>query len=109
MFASYVAVKTRIAGRARGIRDAIKGLLKPGSSVSTPSAAATPPSTSLRSESLRPFPLASLEAKSPAIPRRTDIADARHREIEQSVHRGGILHDFSAQTQTDSLPDPTVP
>ena len=31
------------------------------------------------------------------------------REIEESLHRGGILRDFSAQTQTDSLPDPCVP
>ena len=36
MFASsYVAVKTRTAGWARAIRDAIKELLKPSSSVST--------------------------------------------------------------------------
>jgi hypothetical protein len=40
MFASsYVAVKTRIAGWARAIRDAIKELLKPSSSVSTLAAA----------------------------------------------------------------------
>jgi hypothetical protein len=30
------------------------------------------------------------------------------REIEQSLHRGEILRDSSAQTQTDSLPDPAV-
>ncbi len=31
------------------------------------------------------------------------------REIEQCQHSGEIVRDFSAQTQTDSLPDPSVP
>jgi hypothetical protein len=41
---SYVVVKTRIAGSARAIRDAIKELLKPSSSASTLAADAARPS-----------------------------------------------------------------
>jgi hypothetical protein len=36
-------------------------------------------------------------------------AKKRRRQIEQSLHRGEILRNFSAQEQTDSLPNLTVP